>query len=133
MKIIATLLTFALMLCGSPYKYGTMGPKTFDCSGYVIYCYQTGCGIDLHGRTAKEIGYNQEFVLIQTVDQLLPGDIMCFDTLADGDLSDHLGIYLGNRLFVHCSSGKGKVIISPIQDNYYSRTFSWGRRVIEGD
>ena len=53
-----------------------------------------------------------------------------FNTVSDGDLCDHSGIYLGDLEFIHASSAKGEVVISKIEDNYYAERFSWGRRIL---
>ena len=58
------------------------------------------------------------------------GDIVCMDTVSDNDLSDHVGIYLGNSQMIHASSGGGEVIISSLSSGYYNRVFSWGRRIL---
>ena len=58
------------------------------------------------------------------------GDLVFFNTVSDGDLCDHTGIYLGSNMFIHASSGAGKVIVSNLSSGYYNRVFSWGRRVL---
>ena len=81
------------------------------------------------GRTAYAQGYNAG-AKIEGISNLARGDIVCFNTVADNDLSDHVGIYLGNYQFIHASSGAGKVVISSLQSGYYNNKFSWGRRVL---
>ena len=56
---------------------------------------------------------------------------MCFDTISDDDLSDHVGIYIGEGYFIHASSAARKVILSFLRSGYYKRTFSWGRRIFD--
>ena len=60
-------------------------------------------------------------------------DLVFFDTVADSDLSDHSGLYIGNGKFIHASSSGKKVIISDLSKpgSYYNRVFSWGRRVLD--
>lgn len=112
---------------GCKYVYANHGPDKFDCAGLVYYGYKQ-VGITLR-YSAYAQGY-QEGVQI-TKEQLLPGDIVCFNTNStDSDLSDHTGIYIGDGKFVHASSGAGEVIISDLTTGYYSRTFVWGRRVL---
>ena len=61
---------------------------------------------------------------------LQPGDLVFFNTIADNDLSDHTGIYIGGGDFIHASSGGGHVMISSMLKGYYYTNFSWGRRVL---
>ena len=65
--------------------------------------------------------------------ELKRGDLVFFDTVADSDLSDHSGLYIGNGKFIHASSSGKKVIISDLSKpgSYYNRVFSWGRRVLD--
>ena len=62
------------------------------------------------------------------------GDIVCFNTISDSDLVDHVGIYLGSGYFIHASSGtsNGKqVVVSSLSSGFYNRVFSWGRRPLQ--
>lgn len=113
-----------------PYRYGTEGPNTFDCSGFVFYCFKTIYNIELP-RTAKQQGYNEEYEKVENIEDLIPGDAVYFNTAYDSDLCDHAGIYIGNGEFIHCSSAKHKVIISTLLEGVYNKRFSWGRRIKE--
>lgn len=133
MKIIVMLfmlLTLATQQLEKPYIYATAGPNSYDCTGLVCYCYKEVFNIDLP-RSAYDMGYCEDYEKITTIANLKQGDVVFFNTNKhDGDLSDHAGIYLGSNKFVHASSGKGKVLISPIDEGFYNERFSWGRRII---
>jgi len=113
---------------GKPYIYGTAGTRSFDCSGLTSYCFKQ-IGVSL-GRSAYAQGYDGSYTRITDTSALRRGDIICMNTLSDSDLSDHVGIYLGNGYFIHASSGSAKVIISNLNSGYYSRVFSWARRIL---
>ena len=122
------LVSVAKSLVGKPYVLNAKGPSSFDCSGFTNYCYRQ-IGVSVSG-SAQTQGYNRG-TKISSKSDLKVGDIVCFDTNAgDGDLSDHVGIYLGGGSFIHASSSAGKVIISNMSSGYYAQTFSWGRRVM---
>ena len=118
---------------GKPYIYGTAGPNSFDCSGLTCYCFKK-INKTL-GRSAYAQGYEENTgTKIEGMDNLKRGDIVCFNTIADSDLSDHVGIYIGKGYFIHASSGtsNGKqVVVSQITSGYYQRVFSWGRRPVQ--
>lgn len=124
---IEKVIEIAKQQLGKPYVYATAGPNTFDCSGFTKYCYAK-VGVSLL-RSAQQVGYNNG-TKIEGISNLKRGDIVCFNTVADNDLSDHVGIYLGGGQFIHASSGGGKVMISTLSNSYYNRVFSWGRRVL---
>lgn len=134
MKTIVAL--FMLLLLSTqqldkPYKYGTTGPDSYDCSGLVVYCYQEVFDITLP-RSAKDLGYCEDYQRIENIEDLYRGDVVCFNTESgDGDLSDHVGIYLGDGEFIHASSSKGKVLIARLDEGYFNRVFSWGLRIVE--
>lgn len=115
---------------GKPYIYATAGPNSFDCSGFTVYAFRK-INISL-GRSAYAQGYQDSTgTKIERIADLKRGDIVCFNTIADSDLSDHVGIYLGSGYFIHASSGSGngrQVCISNLNSGYYNRVFSWGRR-----
>jgi N-acetylmuramoyl-L-alanine amidase len=87
------------------------------------------------GRSAYAQGYQSASgTKIESISSLKRGDIVCYNTISDSDLVDHVGIYLGDGYFIHASSGtsNGKqVCISSLTSGYYNRVFSWGRRPLE--
>ena len=124
------LIEEANLHLGKDYKYATHGPNTFDCSGFTYYCYYTVYGIEL-SRSAKGQGYDEAYEKIENIEDLKIGDIVCFNTVSDHDLSDHVGIYIGDGNFIHASSGKGEVCISTLLGGYYFEHFSWARRILK--
>ena len=112
---------------GKPYVYGANGTSSYDCTGFTCYCFKQ-IGISLP-RTAYNQGYSDTYPKISSASSLKRGDLVYFNTISDGDLSDHAGIYLGAGWFIHASSGQGKVVVSSLASGYYAGVFSWGRRV----
>ena len=112
---------------GKPYVYGASGTSKYDCSGLTLYCYKK-VGVSLP-HSAQMQGYNSG-TKIEGLANMQRGDIVCMNTVSDSDLSDHVGIYMGNNKMIHASSGAGEVIISDLGSGYYNRVFSWGRRVL---
>lgn len=125
------LVEEALLHIDKPYVYAAAGPKRFDCSGFTYYCVKKVYDIELL-RSAKDQGYDETYLKIETIEELIEGDLVYFNTnRGDKDLSDHAGIYIGDNQFIHASSTKRKVIISDLSEGYYNERFSWGRRIIE--
>ena len=114
---------------GKRYVFGSAGTATFDCSGLTMYCFKQ-VGVSLRHSAYSE-GYNDGYKKISDKSSLRRGDLVFFNTVSDGDLCDHVGIYLGSYYFIHASSGAGKVIVSNLSNGYYSRVYSWGRRILE--
>ncbi len=92
---------------GCRYVYGGADPSGFDCSGFVMYCYQTYYGIPLpHGATSQSRqGYEVSASEIQV------GDIICFDKNGDGTM-EHSALYVGNDKYVHAQSTATGVVES---------------------
>ena len=127
---IDKLIALAMAQLDKPYVYATRGPSTYDCAGLTLYCYREIANITL-GRSAQLQGYNERFTKIESISELRRGDLVCFNTVEDdSDLTDHVGIYLGDGKFIHASSEGGKVMISSLSVGFYNRVFSWGRRLI---
>lgn len=82
----ADLVTTAQRVLGAPYVYGADGPRTFDCSGLVMWCCDQ-IGITSCPRTSEE-----QFAWTSRVDSPNPGDLVFF-TGAEGDPPPgHVGI-----------------------------------------
>lgn len=113
----------AVFELGDRYVLAACEPgRAFDCSALVSYCYGK-IGVEFRP-LAVAIGYTEAFGRVYDMERLRRGDIVCFDTISDGDLSDHVGIVLGGGYFIHASSSAGMVIISPL--SAYGDFFSWG-------
>jgi cell wall-associated NlpC family hydrolase len=101
----------ALSMVGKPYLYGGSDPKGFDCSGLVFYSY-TRFGIDVprtsmqQYRRARKIGLADAQV----------GDIVFFQDQAQ---LSHVGIYVGNDMFVHAPTSGRRVSIASLSAPYY--------------
>jgi len=121
------IVSFAKTLLGKRYVRGTIGPKTFDCSGLAYYVYKN-FGYTLP-RTAYDQGYDNYGTKITSIDDLKPGDLVFFNTISDKDLSDHVGIYIGNYEFINAENSKSGVVISDMSKGCFKILFSWGRRV----
>lgn len=126
----SSVTAYAQQFLGRPYVYGANGPDAFDCSGFTTYVFRQ-FGVSLP-RTAYDQGYGDYGTKISSASDLQPGDLVFFNTISDGDLSDHVGIYLGGGSFIHAGSGSStrKVVISSLDSGYYKSRFSWGRRVL---
>ncbi len=117
---IRALLTSARRYLGVPYVWGGEDPSGFDCSGYVQYLF------GLHGvrlpRTA-----DVQFMAGRSVPRghEQPGDLVFFETYAPG--ASHVGVYLGNGVFIHASS-VGFVRTSSLEEEYFSARYLGARR-----
>ena len=127
-RIEMTILV-AQALIGKPYDEKPDPPETFDCAHYSSYCYGKG-GVTLKG-SSKSQGNDERYDKVADITDLKRGDLVCFNTVEDDDLSDHVGIYLGEGYFLHASSVAKQVIVSQLKSGYYNRVFSWGRRIFK--
>ena len=114
----------ALDFIGIRYKRGGSSPETgFDCSGFVSYIYKETLGLVLP-HNAKAISQQGERV---EKTELQPGDLVFFNTMRR--TFSHVGIYLGDNLFVHAPRTGARVRIEDMTDRYWSRRFNGARRV----
>ena len=101
------LVSIAYSLVGSPYVYGTAGPYTFDCSGFVSYVYsRVGIGISRSSSTQYYEGYGVSYADAQ------PGDILSWG-YSDG-APTHSALYIGNGLMIHAANPSTGVIVSDV-------------------
>jgi cell wall-associated NlpC family hydrolase len=97
---------------GKPYQYGSTGPSSFDCSGYVTYIYKTRLGKDVPRTSAQQEAYFPR--VSQSAKQ--PGDLLFFRT--DGRVS-HVGVYAGEgKMWASPSTGDRVKLQSIYTSNY---------------
>ncbi len=121
---IEETLERALDFLGVRYKRGGSSPETgFDCSGFVRYVFNETLGL-LLPHSAKAIAQQGERV---EKNELKPGDLVFFNTMRRA--FSHVGIYLGDNLFIHAPRAGKRVRIEDLTDRYWSRRFNGARRI----
>jgi cell wall-associated NlpC family hydrolase len=102
----------AMGMVGTRYRYGGTDPLDgFDCSGLVYYAYeQAGYRVP---RTSREQFRAARKISIGDAD---PGDLMFFQ---DQTKLSHVGIYLGEGLFVHAPASGQNVAVGSLESPYY--------------
>jgi len=104
----AEIVKTAISLLGSRYQYAGSGPDSFDCSGFVNYV-MNAAGISVP-RSSYQIVQMENQV---GINELKPGDITA--------RSGHVGIYVGQGMFVHaCDDSTG--VVSDYLENYNRRS-----------
>ena len=114
----------ALKQIGVPYKYGGASRKGFDCSGLVRYSYGAA------GKTVPRSTADQwrHFAPIPEK-ELQVGDVVFFRI--EGKVS-HVGIYLGDKRFVHAPATGRSVGVASLDSGFYRNAFVRGGRPFAG-
>lgn len=120
------MILFAKKFLNTPYRLGGSSIIGIDCSAYVQKVFDL-FGISLPRTAREQFGIGDE---IQR-DDLTIGDLVFFTTYTT--FPSHVGIYIGDNLFIHASSKDRKVKINNLDEPYYSRKFLAGRRLFEAD
>lgn len=88
-------LRFAVRQLGKPYRWGSVGPDRWDCSGLVLVAYRRAGGVRLPHQT-------EAMLAAKAVRRIRPGQ------LRPGDLvwpqPGHVALYLGRGRIVHAAS-----------------------------
>jgi peptidoglycan DL-endopeptidase LytE len=115
------LMLFAKKMLDLPYKFGANGIVGLDCSSFVQKVYSfVGQPLPRSAREQYRVGE------VVDKDQLQSGDLIFFRTYAS--FPSHVGIYLGNNLFIHASSRARKVQIDNLDTPYYLKRFIGAKR-----
>ncbi len=117
----------AISLVGTPYRYGGNSPESgFDCSGLITYVFQSSAGLKLPRSTRELIDIDAPRI---DRDRLYPGDLVYFNP-AGGRVS-HIGIYVGERRFVHAPATGGTVRMENLDTPYWQKHYVEAKRVLE--
>lgn len=90
---------------GKPYVWGASGPDSFDCSGLTMYAWGQA-GVNLPHDAAAQQGMGTP---VNDPSQLQPGDLVFF-----GSPAYHVGMYIGNGMFVHAPTSGDVVKVTQL-------------------
>ena len=109
----------AAQLVGAPYRFRGDSPGGFDCSGLVWYVYR-----ELGVAVPRTAAAQRMAVRPLVASELAPGDLVFFYTPAD-----HVGIYLGDKEFVHAPASGRSVERARLDAPYFILGFAGSGRV----
>jgi len=124
-----SVVNYGKLFLNTPYRYGSTGTDTFDCSGFTSYIYRN-FGYNLQRNSAAQA---QQFDTIDRT-QLKTGDLVFFSGRGRGKRVGHVGIVVaakenGEFDFIHSAVRSG-VTISNSSEPYYTKRFLKANRVI---
>jgi peptidoglycan DL-endopeptidase CwlO len=112
-------VAIAMQELGVPYVWGGASPSGFDCSGLTMWVYaQLGIQLDHYTGSQWQAGPHVPYA------DLEPGDLVFFEP----DIG-HVGIYIGNGLFIHAPHTGDVVRISSLSDSWYAAEYQGAVRV----
>ena len=103
----AEIINYARTLIGSPYRWAGTGPGVFDCSGFTTHVFREK-NYDLPRSARDQFQFGREV----TIENLLPGDLVFFQTYAS--YPSHVGIYLGDGKMIHAPKPGANVRVESI-------------------
>lgn len=130
MSTLNTMVCAAQEFMGIPYRYGSTGVSSFDCSGFTGYVFKLfGHNLPRTARDQASLGEK-----VHTCDAR-KGDLIFFKGRnAASSYVGHVGIVVseaGEALrFIHASVSKG-ITIDKLDMKYYADRFLFIKRIIE--
>ncbi|MBA3495980.1 MAG: C40 family peptidase [Gemmatimonadales bacterium] len=130
-RLADSVIATATEAMGRPYKYGGTGTGGggFDCSGLIQYAYGRH-GIALPRRSVEQAREGTK--VRKEVAKLLPGDLLTFSN--SGGSVTHVGLYIGDRRFIHSATRGVQVSTLSAEDPYgrwWHRRWVGARRIVE--
>jgi len=99
---------------GTTYHYGGSSPSQgFDCSGLVYYSHKK-VGVKVPRDTRGQISQMKDI----RKSRLQPGDLLFYNIKGN---PRHVGIYIGNKQFIHAPSSGKRVKIENMNSDYWRK------------
>lgn len=105
----------ALRQVGVPYVYGGSTEQGFDCSGLIQFAYA-----NVGKRIPRTTSQQWRYLTPISDRQMQVGDLLFFRI--EGKVS-HVGLYIGDRRFVHAPSTGRQVSVQALDSDFYRRAF----------
>ena len=116
---------FALQFVGYPYVYGGTNPYTgADCTGFAYYVYNQ-CGYPLSRSCSVQAKSGVEVAK----EDIQPGDLIIFNDTSNTSIG-HVGIYVGDGLFVHASNPERGILTDRLDSGSYPKRYVCTRRIV---
>lgn len=97
------IIKTAFRFMGAPYLWGGTSSKGMDCSGFVKTVFYLN-GMVLARDVSLQYRHVMHMKPLAYPDSLMTGDLLFFGSVSDGKpRPTHVGIYLGDTEFIHCS------------------------------
>lgn len=125
----------AKLFLGVPYLWGGTSAKGFDCSGFTKTVYLLN-GVDLYRDADEQAREGDAVNPGNDFEDLRKGDLLFFGRKPRGNRPEritHVGIYLGDREFIHCSGMVRMNSLNPKASDYDAgrfNSFVRARRII---
>ena len=114
---------FALTLRDIRYRRAGRDPDTgFDCSGFTHYVYSKTYGLELPYDAPSQFHSGDKVAR----DELKVGDLVFFGVR---NRITHVGIYMGDGLFIHSPSPGKRVRVDELASSYWAKRYAGARRV----
>jgi hypothetical protein len=110
----------------TPYQWGGTSRKGIDCSAFMQRLLKDVYSISIP-RTSVQQFHDQWTERFGSKKHLSEGDLVFFSTM-EGKLISHVGLYLGNQMFVNSSSSYG-VSIASLGDAYWKQRYVAAGRI----
>ncbi|CAD5106446.1 C40 family peptidase [Zestomonas carbonaria] len=119
------VLSRAVNMLGTPYRWGGTTPKGFDCSGLVRYAFHEIDMVNLP-RTSSAMASTGGKKVSRS--ELQPGDLLFFNIKSRR--INHVAIYLGNDRFIHAPRRGKAVTIDSLEKPYWRQHYALAKRVL---
>lgn len=125
------ILNTGKQFLGFPYLWAGTSIKGLDCSGFVKTSHYLN-GIILRRDASQQAKIGEEVDITNGIENLVKGDILFFGRKATADRParvTHVGMYLGEGMFIHSATFVKINSLVPGTDNYYDGTMVCARRI----
>jgi len=122
---IEKLKSNAGKLIGRPYSHGSSGPKSFDCSGFTSFIFNS---INI---TLPRMASDQAYLghLINT-ENIQPGDLVFFGSKRIDHVALVTNVKRGKITIIHSASSVGVSELVLQKSDYWMKRLKFSRRVI---
>ena len=125
------ILNTGKQFLGFPYLWAGTSIKGLDCSGFVKTSHFLN-GIILRRDASQQAKIGEEVDITNGIENLVKGDILFFGRKATAERParvTHVGMYLGEGMFIHSATFVKMNSLVPGTDNYYDGSMVCARRI----